>query len=352
MPRKPSLAAARLRALPENEPLAAQFLTAPPEGQVLQIPLHSIQWGYEESVKGERGKPLSGQYGHLPRKGLGAPEALAELNASIRAAGRCFEPILVVSAREYVCEVPDCGQVFTSSEDRCLVHRGRRVIPGYVGVAGSRRWACYHQLAQEEPQGNWGTIPAMDLGLDLADHEQAARLAMVALMENVSRTDLTSIELGEHIVRLVDDFGLAQQDIAEALGWQLSKVSKLHSVSRIDPRARETLRAMDAPLEVVGMTARTKEPEEQRRFASAVKRVSSRTERGGVVDAAKDLYRQHKQSTHVGQRLTFTQRREVRLEPGVIVTVVKREGPSAYMDTEETLAYLRSAIAAVEGGAA
>lgn len=110
------------------------------------------------------------------------PEALARLADSIRAQG-LIQPIVV-----------------------------RRRSGEYELIAGERRWRAA-QLA------GLAQIPALVREID--DHEAAA----LALIENLQREDLDPIEQAEAMRRLIDEFAMTHQQVADVLGISRPVVS-------------------------------------------------------------------------------------------------------------------------------
>lgn len=113
------------------------------------------------------------------------PASMAELTDSIRARG-ILQPLL---ARPH----PD-------QRDR------------YQIIAGERRWRAAQQAGLH-------VVPT--LVRSLTDAEAMA----AALVENLQRQDLNAIEEAEGYQRLVDEFGLTQERLAEAVGKSRSHIA-------------------------------------------------------------------------------------------------------------------------------
>lgn len=122
---------------------------------------------------------------YQPRKTF-RPEELAELEASLKASG-LLQPITVRPA-------PDGN--------------------GYELVAGERRLRAATRLG-------WTEIPALIKDLD------DKTLLTLALVENLQRADLNPIEEAVGYQQLLDDFGLTQAEVAEAVGKDRSTVANL-----------------------------------------------------------------------------------------------------------------------------
>lgn len=140
-----------------------------------------------------RNLPLSwlrpGKY--QPRKDM-SQDALEELANSIRAQG-VIQPVVVRQLDEQSYEI----------------------------IAGERRWrAC--QLVRLE------TIPC--IVKNVADNAAVA----IALIENIQREDLNAIEEAAALQRLMNEFELTHQEIAEAVGKSRSTVSNLLRLNQLN----------------------------------------------------------------------------------------------------------------------
>ncbi|MDQ7074594.1 MAG: ParB/RepB/Spo0J family partition protein [Gammaproteobacteria bacterium] len=88
----------------------------------------------------------------------------------------------------------------------------RQVAQGYELIAGERRWRAAQLAGLHE-------IPAVIRDLD--DRSAAA----VALIENIQREDLNALEEARAFQRLIDDFALTHQQVADAVGRSRAAVS-------------------------------------------------------------------------------------------------------------------------------
>lgn len=165
---KPRRLGRGLEALLSARPGAsAAELSTPVVSALRQIPLSQI-----------RPNPLQ------PRKEFAATE-LAELQASIRANG-LLQPVTVRPAER-----------------------------GFELIAGERRFRAVQQLG-------WREIPA--IVRDAGEVDDKA-LLLLALVENLQRTDLNPIEEGEGYQQVIDRFSLTQQQVAEIVGKDRSTVA-------------------------------------------------------------------------------------------------------------------------------
>lgn len=152
----------------------------------------------EEEVRNDlRSLPIDrvhrGQY--QPRRNFDQ-EALQELADSIAAQGM-IQPVVV-----------------------------RPVGEGFELIAGERRWRAAQIASLHE-------IPAVVRELD----DQAA--AAVALIENIQREDLNPLEQARGIGRLIEEFGLTHQQVAESVGRSRAAVSNLLRLQDLEEEVKQ-----------------------------------------------------------------------------------------------------------------
>lgn len=135
---------------------------------------------------------------YQPRRDM-HPEALEDLANSIRAQG-VMQPIVVRPTG----------------------------IDSYEIIAGERRWRAAQQAGLD-------TIPA--LIRDVTDESAVA----MALIENIQREDLNAIEESQALVRLQQEFGLTQQQVAEAVGKSRSTVTNLMRLMTLEQDVQKFL---------------------------------------------------------------------------------------------------------------
>ncbi len=131
------------------------------------------------------------------------PEALAELVESIKARG-ILQPLL---ARRH-------------PKDR----------ERYQIIAGERRWRAAQQAGLHE-------VPV--LLRDLSDSDAMA----AALVENLQRQDLNAIEEAEGYKRLIEEFGLTQEDLGAAVGKSRSHVANCLRLLNLPASVRADVQA-------------------------------------------------------------------------------------------------------------
>jgi ParB family chromosome partitioning protein len=138
---------------------------------------------------------------YQPRADL-RPDTLAELADSIRKQG-IVQPIIVR---------PIVGAA--GAEQR------------YEIIAGERRWRAAQQAGLTE-------IPAV-----IRNVPDEAAMAM-ALIENIQREDLNPLEEARAFERLIGEFGLTHQQVAEAVGRSRAAVSNLLRLLELAPEVAE-----------------------------------------------------------------------------------------------------------------
>ena len=132
-----------------------------------------------------------------PRKDM-SEEQLAELVESIKSKG-VLQPVLV-----------------------------RETESGYELVAGERRWLAAQKAGLDK-------IPA--LVVRVTDREALE----IALIENLQRQDLNPVEEAIAYRRLMDEFGLTQQEVAERVGKDRSTVANRLRLLNLHPEVIEHL---------------------------------------------------------------------------------------------------------------
>ncbi|EAX47003.1 parB-like partition proteins [Thermosinus carboxydivorans Nor1] len=124
------------------------------------------------------------------------PEALEELAQSIRQYG-VVQPIVV-----------------------------RKTMNGYELVAGERRWRASQMAGLK-------TIPAV-----VRDYTDA-EMTEIALIENLQRQDLNPIEEANAYRRLMDEFGLTQEEVARKIGRSRSLIANMVRLLNLAPAVQD-----------------------------------------------------------------------------------------------------------------
>ncbi len=107
----------------------------------------------------------------------------------------------------------------------------RQLESGYYQIiAGERRWRASRMAGLNE-------IPAVILE---ADDRKAMELALI---ENLQRQDLNPVEEAMGYQRLIEDFGLTQEDAAKQVGKSRSAVTNALRLLNLSPKVMELLRS-------------------------------------------------------------------------------------------------------------
>lgn len=140
---------------------------------------------------------------YQPRKDM-SPEALEELASSVRSQG-IIQPIVV---------------------------RPLGGVDQYEIIAGERRWRAA-QIAQLD------NVPCM-----VKDVPDEAAVA-IALIENIQREDLNALEEANALQRLIDEFAMTHQNVAEAVGKSRTTVTNLLRLMQLNEDVKTLLERGD-----------------------------------------------------------------------------------------------------------
>ena len=166
---------------------SAQLTPVPVGDQLAKLPLDLLQ----------RGR-------YQPRLDM-RPETLVELADSIKAQG-VVQPIVVRALG-----APDGGE-----------------SQRYEIIAGERRWRAAQLAGLTE-------IPAV------IRHIPDNAAIAIALIENIQRENLNPLEEARALTRLVTEFGLTHQEVADAVGRSRAAVSNLLRLLELAPEVCELL---------------------------------------------------------------------------------------------------------------
>ena len=158
------------------------------DGHLRQLPVEQLQ----------RGK-------YQPRRDIN-PEALEELASSIRTQG-VMQPLVVRRVDDELYEI----------------------------IAGERRWRAAQQAGLD-------TVPVI-----VREVSDEAAIAM-ALIENIQREDLNAMEESLALQRLQQEFGLTQQQVADAVGKSRSAVTNLMRLTSLQIEVQKMLERGDLEL--------------------------------------------------------------------------------------------------------
>jgi ParB family chromosome partitioning protein len=101
----------------------------------------------------------------------------------------------------------------------------RRVESGYEIVAGERRWRAAQRA---------GLLKVPVVTRDIPDD----RLLAAALIENIQREDLNPIEEAHAYRRLIDEFSLTQEQVADAVGKDRSSIANYLRLLKLPQEVR------------------------------------------------------------------------------------------------------------------
>ena len=148
----------------------------------------------------------------------------------------------------------------------------------YEILAGERRWRAA-RLA------GLSFVPV--IVHDISD-DQAL---LIALIENIQREDLTALEEAQGICRLIDEFGLTHQEVAEKLGRSRSAITNLLRLLSLPEPVQEYL--LEGEIEMGHARALLSLPiEEQLKFAREI------IQNGLSVRRIEEMVRQYDVSSH------------------------------------------------------
>jgi ParB family transcriptional regulator, chromosome partitioning protein len=152
---------------------------------------------------------------YQPRREF-SEEDLADLSASLRDNG-LLQPIVVRPAPGQ--STPGTGRAEGSARST-----GRWEL-----VAGERRWRASMRLG-------WPEIPAVVKDVD------DRTLLVLALVENLQRSQLSALEEAEGYERLAAEFSLTQQQVADVVGKDRSTVANALRLLQLPPSVRQLVR--------------------------------------------------------------------------------------------------------------
>lgn len=155
--------------------------TAAEKGELQKLPVEFLQPGK-----------------YQPRKDM-SPEALEDLASSIRSQG-VIQPIVVRQLADEVYEI----------------------------IAGERRWRA-SQLAELDQ------VPC--LVKDVPDEAAVA----IALIENIQREDLNAMEEAQALDRLLSEFELTHQEVADAVGKSRTTVTNILRLNNLNEDVKTLL---------------------------------------------------------------------------------------------------------------
>ncbi len=104
----------------------------------------------------------------------------------------------------------------------------RKIRSGYEIIAGERRFRAAECAGLD-------TIPAIIMNID------EKKSALLALLENLQRDDLTFFEIAESYQNLIRTQGMTQEEIAQKLGKSQSTIANKLRLLRLYPRTKRLI---------------------------------------------------------------------------------------------------------------
>ena len=214
-------------------------LIPPTDTGVSVIPLVTPEVDREVSVAAIRPNP------DHPRRTFD-PDALRDLTASIREHG-VIQPVLVIEDGD-----------------------------GYVLIAGERRLRAAKQAGLE-------TIPAI-----VRTANEQDRLT-IALVENIQRADLNAIDEARAYKRLVDEFELTQEEVAERVGRSRPTIANSLRLLELAPEVQDAVEGgMISGGHARALAGREGHTRQEALLATVVARSLSVRQTEGLVASARD----------------------------------------------------------------
>lgn len=102
----------------------------------------------------------------------------------------------------------------------------RKMLNGYELVAGERRWRASQLVGLTK-------IPAV-----VRDYTDAEMME-IALIENLQRQNLNPIEEAMAFRRLIEEFGLTQEEVAQKIGRSRSMIANIVRLLNLQPEVRD-----------------------------------------------------------------------------------------------------------------
>lgn len=99
---------------------------------------------------------------------------------------------------------------------------------GYELIAGERRWRAAQRAGLRE-------VPV--IVKELADPETVA----IALIENIQRQDLNALEEADAYQRLIEEYGLTQDDVARRVSKDRTTITNSLRLTKLPDRAKQAL---------------------------------------------------------------------------------------------------------------
>lgn len=128
---------------------------------------------------------------------------------------------------------------------------------GYEIVAGERRWRAARLAGLK-------AVPAVVRELS------GSQVMEIALIENLQRENLNPLEEARAYRRLLDEFGLSQEQLAQRLGKSRSQVTNTLRLLQLDPAVQDLVERGDLTMGHAKAVLSVDDPEQQRALAQDV----------------------------------------------------------------------------------
>ena len=133
-----------------------------------------------------------------------------------------------------------------------IVQKGKKGF--YTIIAGERRWRAAREAGVKE-------IPVV------VKEYSDQQVMEIALIENIQREDLNAIEEAEAYERLIKDFNLKQDEVAERVSKSRVAITNSLRLLKLDPRVREMIIEAKIKSGHARALLSVTDPEEQYRLA-------------------------------------------------------------------------------------
>lgn len=194
----------------------------------------------------------------------------------------------------------------------------RKVRGGYELVAGERRFRAAENAGLD-------TIPAIVLNVD------EKKSALLALLENLQREDLSFFEVAESYQNLIKNQGMTQEEIAKKLGKSQSNIANKLRLLRLYPRTRRLISEYSLSERHARALLHLTNEESQ---LAAVRTINEK--KLSVADSEELIRKMLKTSPAPSQKLKFKSFQDIRIFTNTIkkaLDLIRDGGANADMET-------------------
>lgn len=197
----------------------------------------------------------------------------------------------------------------------------RKVKNGYEIVAGERRFRAAENAGLD-------TIPAIVINVD------EKKSALLALLENLQRDDLTFFEIAESYQNLIRLQGMTQEEIAKKLGKSQSTIANKLRLLRLYPRTKRLISDYDLTERHARALLHLSDEEDQLFAVKTIK--EKRLNVSQTEDLVKKMLKSNSGSNNKGQTLRIKSFQDLRVFTNTIkraIDVMRDGGINADMQT-------------------